>query len=87
MGRPLLASVTPQAERARLHLPLLVWNPVVAAHAQAWAAEMARSGQFVHSSNESRPGEGESMFRHTAGAYTPEQMVGTFLAERPNFKE
>jgi hypothetical protein len=73
-------------ERARLHLPLLAWSPILAAHAKAWAQEMARTGQFVHSSNESRPGEGESMFRHNAGAFGPEQMVGTFLAERPNFK-
>lgn len=73
-------------ERARLGLPPLVWNPIVAEHAQAWAAELARTGRYEHSSNESRPDEGENIFRHIAGAYTPEQMVGTFLAERANFR-
>jgi uncharacterized protein YkwD len=73
-------------ERVRLGLRPLTWSPVLAVHALTWAAEMARSGRFVHSTNDSRPGEGESMFRHITKAYTPEQMVGTFLAERPNFK-
>ena len=73
-------------ERVRLGLRPFSWSPVLSAHALAWAQQMARSGRFVHSTNDSRPGEGESMFRHIAGAFTPEQMVGTFLAERPNFK-
>jgi len=73
-------------ERKSLGLAPLVWSPTLADHAKAWADRMARTGRYVHATSAARPGEGESMLRHIAGAYTPAQMAGTFLSEKPRFK-
>jgi hypothetical protein len=74
------------AERDRKHLPRLTWSDALAQHAKSWAARLARDDRMVHSQSKARPGEGENLWTGTAGYYTPEQMVGGFIAERRYFK-
>jgi hypothetical protein len=74
------------AERTRVGLAPLAWSVVLSEHARRWAEELARTNEFMHSTNDSRPGEGENLFRGTAGAFPLERMVGHWLDERSNFK-
>ena len=70
-------------ERARLRLPALDWDDALARDAQGYARELARTDSFRHSSKESRPRpEGENLWMGTRGAYTYDEMMGTFLNER-----
>jgi uncharacterized protein YkwD len=48
-------------ERAAVSVPPLVWSDRLAADAKTWAEHIATTGEFVHSLNRDRPGEGESM--------------------------
>jgi hypothetical protein len=74
------------AERDRKQLPRLVWSDTLAQHAKSWAERLAREDRMQHSDAKSRPGEGENLWSGTAGYYTPEAMVGGFIAERRHFK-
>jgi len=74
------------AERSRLGLPPLAWDPALAAHAQGWAETLARSHRFAHTPGGQLGDEGENLFMGTRGAYGPEAMVGYFLAERGDFR-
>lgn len=73
-------------ERERIGQPKLVWDPQLARHAKAWANRLAARGSFEHSPSRQRAGEGENLWRGTAGAYTLEEMVGHFMAERQQFQ-
>lgn len=73
-------------ERASLGLAGLTWNATLAAHARSYAQDLARRGAFEHSPAASRPGEGENLWKGTAGAYTLEEMIGHFLGEKSDFK-
>ena len=74
------------AEREALKLPDLIWSDTLAAHAAVWANEMAKTGAYRHSAKTTRPGEGENLWVGTAGAYSPEEMVGAWAAERQFFQ-
>lgn len=65
----------------------LDWDDGLASDAQVWADHLARSGRFEHSPN--TPGaelQGENLWIGTAGAFTPEDMVGLWVAERQYFR-
>ena len=59
----------------------LVWDSALAAGADRWAAELARTGRFEHSPRALRPGQGENLWMGTRGAYGVDQMVGSWIGE------
>jgi hypothetical protein len=64
----------------------LAWSAELAAGAQAHAAQLARTGQLIHSSRQSRPGQGENLWMGTAGAYSTTAMVQNWAGERRFFR-
>ena len=76
---------THNRERAGVGVPALVWSDKLAADAAAWAAHLAKLGHPQHATPEERSHEGESLWAGTAGAYTPEEMVGGWIAEKSSF--
>ena len=74
-------------ERAALGLAPLAWDPGLATAAASYGPALAAHGiALPHSPRASRPGQRENLWVGTAGAYTPEQMVGTWIAERRYFR-
>ncbi|MDB5707037.1 MAG: serine protease [Sphingomonas bacterium] len=70
------------AARARAGVPLLVWNPTLAADAKAYARELARTGRFEHARQPDGPGrQGENLWTGTRGAYAYEEMIGHWVDE------
>lgn len=72
--------------RAAAGVPPLRWDAQLAAGAETFAAQLARTGQLVHSPRQSRPGQGENLWMGTAGAYTPESMIQNWSNERRYFR-
>jgi hypothetical protein len=75
------------AERARIGVPVLEWDPALAADARAWADDLAASGRFEHSPDE--PGkalQGENLWAGTPRAYSPEAMVALWSAEKVDYR-
>lgn len=75
-------------ERAALGLPMLRWSPALASDAKQWSEHLARTGRFEHSQDS--PGteqQGENLWAGTRGYYSPESMVGLWLAEKRHFKK
>lgn len=73
-------------ERARVHAPPLQWDPYLAASAAAYGQVLARTGRLEHSPRASRPGQRENLWMGPRGIYSPEQMVGGWIAERAWFR-
>ena len=73
-------------ERARVHAPPLQWDPYLAASAAAYGRVLARMGRLEHSPRASRPGQRENLWMGPRGIYSPEQMVGGWIAERALFR-
>ena len=84
IATPLLASHT--RERAAFGSPPLVWDPALAAAAQAYAGQLAPIGRLQHSPRAARPGQGENLWIGTRGAYSLDAMAGTWAAERRQFR-
>ena len=74
------------SERARLGLPPLRWNPVLARDAGQWARELAVRGVAQHSAAASRSGHGENLWMGTAGTWNTQDMLEMFLDERRYFR-
>lgn len=74
------------AERARMGVAPLRWDPALAASAAAYGPALARIGRLQHSPKGSRPGQRENLWMGTRGAYAPEQMVGNWISERADFR-
>jgi len=72
---------THNAERARWRVPAMSWDPGLAAAADSYAAQLAVTGRWGHSSRTARPGQGENLWMGSRGYFTPEQMVGGWLSE------
>ena len=72
--------------RSAAGVPPLRWDAQLAAGAQAHAAQIARTGDLVHSARQSRPGQGENLWMGTGGRYTAEQMVQNWANERRLFR-
>lgn len=75
------------AERSRMGVPSLDWDPALAADARAWAVELAANGRFEHSPDEAgKPVEGENLWAGTPRAFSPEAMVGLWAAEKSDYR-
>lgn len=74
------------AARAELGIPPLVWKPELAAEAQRWAEHLARTHDFTHSDGSSLSGHGENLWMGSKDAYTPEEMVGSWVKEKRFFR-
>jgi uncharacterized protein YkwD len=75
-------------ERDTAGLPLLKWDDRLMASSRGWAEHLQRIGTLVH--YESHPKdpdpEGENLWAGTRGYYSPEAMVGLWIAEKKHFK-
>ncbi|WP_239017728.1 CAP domain-containing protein [Sphingomonas aracearum] len=72
--------------RAIVGVPPLAWDDTLAAHARAYAEEMARTGRFQHAEQPQGPGrEGENLFTGTRGAYSYAEMVQLWVDEQKSF--
>jgi hypothetical protein len=74
------------AERAGMGVPPLAGDPALAASAASYGPVLAAIGQLRHSPKDTRPGQRENLWMGTRGAFTPEQMVSTWTAERRFFR-
>jgi hypothetical protein len=75
---------THNRERSAMHVSPLVWSERLAAEARVWAQDLARRGAFAHSTHTG--GAGENLWMGTAGAYAPEEMIGSFIEEKADFR-
>ena len=72
-------------ERAAAGVPPLTWDANLAAAAASYGPALAARGRLAHSPQESRPGQGENLWMGTAGAFSIEEMVGSWAAEKSIF--
>lgn len=73
-------------ERARVGVAPLRWDPVLAASAASYGPTLARLGGLRHSPKAERQGQRENLWMGTRGAYSPEQMVGNWIAEKAYYR-
>ena len=74
-------------ERAAAGVPRLEWNNELADSAEKWAKHLGKTGGFEHSPDEDgKPIEGENLWAGTRGYYSPESMVGLWIAEKRDFR-
>ena len=73
-------------ERVLVGVPPLQWDPNLARSAISYGPTLAALGRLQHSPRASRPGQRENLWRGTARAYLPAQMVGTWIAEKRYFR-
>lgn len=73
-------------ERARLGVAPLQWDPALAASAASYGPTLARLGGLRHSDRAIRHGQLENLWMGTRGAFSPEQMVGNWIAERAYYR-
>ncbi len=73
-------------ERSRVHAPPLQWDPFLASAAASYGPALARTGRLQHSPRAGRPGQRENLWKGPRGIYSPEQMVGGWIAERAMFR-
>ena len=74
------------AERWRLGLPPLTWNPNLARDAESWAQQLLVRGELQHASAADRRHNGENLWMGTSGDWDVEDMVDMFLDERRYFR-
>jgi hypothetical protein len=73
-------------ERTAVGVPQLAWDDSLAAHALAYAGEMARTRRFQHAVQPHGPArEGENLWTGTRGAYRYDEMFGHWAAEKRDF--
>jgi hypothetical protein len=75
-------------ERAAIGIPPLEWDRQLAANAKVWADALAETGTFEHSpADASDPDvEGENLWAGTRGAWSPEEMIGLWIAEKRDYR-
>jgi Cysteine-rich secretory protein family len=73
-------------ERALVGAPPLRWDTALAAAAATYGPALAARGGLVHSPRQNRPGQSENLWMGSRGAYSPEQMVGGWAAEKAYFR-
>jgi hypothetical protein len=75
-------------ERAASDLPPLAWDPALAADAAQWGEQLAAAGEIEHEGDDpdDPDPQGENLWLGTRGAYTPEEMVGLWVAEKRHFR-
>lgn len=64
----------------------LRWDPSLAAAAASYGPVLARAGRLQHSPRATRPGQRENLWRGTRGAFSPEQMVSSWIGEKRAFR-
>lgn len=74
------------SERAKLNIPPLAWDPQLAAAAASYGPALARIGRLQHSPRNIRSGQRENLWMGSRGAFSPEQMVGTWIDEKRVFQ-
>ena len=57
------------------------WDAALAAAADRYASELARTGRWGHSPLSTRAGQGENLWMGTRGAFGIDQMIGSWAAE------
>ena len=74
-------------ERAAAGVPALVWSDALAADARLWAEKMAQTREFEHAPTRTgKDDQGENLWMGTKGAYSPDDMVGSWIDEKKLFK-
>ena len=73
-------------ERAAVRAPPLRWDPALAEAAAGYAPRLAALGRLEHSPRNTRSGQSENLWMGSAGAYSPEQMVGNWAREKARFR-
>jgi len=73
-------------ERAQVGIAPLGWDAGLATAAASYGPVLAASGTLQHSPRASRPGQRENLWRGTRGAYSVEQMIGSWAAEKRFFR-
>jgi hypothetical protein len=74
------------SERARWRSEPVVWDPGLAASADLYARELARTDRWQHSPAALRRGQGENLWMGTTGGYSIRGMLGGWLGERRWFQ-
>ena len=69
-----------------MRVPPLQWDPDLARAAISYGRALAASGRLQHSPKSTRPGQRENLWRGTANAYSTEQMIANWVAEKRNFR-
>src|SRR5688500_7905038 len=77
---------TDNLERSRVDARPLVWDWRLAAAAASYGPTLARMGRLQHSPRQLRPGQRENLWMGSRGAFSPEQMVGSWIEERNAFR-
>lgn len=75
-------------ERGDLNVPPMRWNNALAADAAKWASHLVRVGHLVHykEAPDDWDPQGENLWAGTKGYYSPEAMVGLWIAEKRNYR-
>ena len=73
-------------ERAAIGAAPLTWDSQLAAAAAGYGPALARLGRLAHSAPSSRPGQGENLWMGSRAAFSIEEMVGSWVAERQLFR-
>ena len=74
------------AERRRLRVPDLAWNPHLEREAAEWAEYLSRRGVLEHADDRTRNGAGENLWMGTSGGWDVDGMVDMFLDERRYYR-
>ena len=65
----------------------LIWSDALANDARRWAQKLAQTGQFEHAPQPKGAGaQGENLWMGTVFAYSPEDMVGAWTAEKRYYR-
>jgi hypothetical protein len=74
------------AARAEVGLPPLTWSEDLAAGARTYAQTLARTGRFEHSlESQTVDRVGENLWTGTRGAYSYDEMIGHWRAEKRDY--
>ncbi len=73
-------------ERRAIGAAPLVWDARLAAAADAYALQLARTGRWGHSAPHQRAGQGENLWMGTRGAFSATHMVRDWASERRAFR-
>lgn len=73
-------------ERTLAGVPPLQWDPMLAAAAATYGQVLAATGRLQHSPRTTRPGQRENLWMGTRGAFSAEQMIASWTAEKRLFR-
>jgi hypothetical protein len=74
-------------ERTDMGLRPLVWDAELQRDAKFYADYLAQTGTFEHADDGPGEPQGENLWGGTKGFYTPEAMVGLWIAEKKHYRE